>query len=205
MRFYQDQYIRSLAGAGHRRREHFRSGDKRNIYDHQIDRLANIRAAQFPRIALHANDPRIPLQLPRKLRDVHIHGINPGRVVLQQTIGESTGRATHIEANAAIHGDAEIINRAFELNPTPAGELLRAAIQCDARILSHSGSGGFCALVIYLYFAGKNHGQGLLQGFRQAALHEQGVQPFARCFGFHNCKRAHQKKCRAQNQSLRSA
>ena len=94
--------------------------------------MSSARRYRAFRSTLH--DARILPQLPIELVDGHVDRVYLARAALQQAIGESARRAADIEANPVARIDAEILERAFELQPAAARVAQRLADDLNPRI-----------------------------------------------------------------------
>src|ERR1700728_1836390 len=121
LRFYQNNKISVRRCQSHDGHEYLADADERHIYGHELRRLVNILGFQVARVFLQRHHAGILAQFPIQLIDGHVDGENFARTILQQTIGKSAGRTAHIHADAVERAEREILERAFQFQPRPAG------------------------------------------------------------------------------------
>ena len=86
----------------------------------EIERAAEVCRRAVPDIgSIPHVDTRVPADRPVQLTVTDIDGANARGSVLEQTIGESSGRCTRIETAFTRRVDCESVQRCFELQTTP--------------------------------------------------------------------------------------
>ncbi len=182
LRLDQDQIFRGGSGRGHHGGEHLGRGDKRNIQSHQVRGLGNLSGAKISGVFLELNYARVLLHAPGHLLGRHVDRIDAARTMLQQAVGEAAGGGADIEASFARGVDAEILERAFQLESGAAGVFCGGSADFDVRVGGDLGSRFFAAGAVYADFSSQDHGLRFFAGFGEAAFDDQEVEPFF--FGF---------------------
>ncbi len=90
--------------------------------------------------------------------------------MLEQAIREAAIRRADVQANTPRRLNHKVFQRAFELRPTTADELLQPAGDFDARVVRDWHTGLFHPLAVHLNFTGENHRQGFLRRSGAASL-----------------------------------
>lgn len=112
-----------IGGRGGQPRQHLTHGTQRNerqVGDDEIERAAEVCRRAVPDIgSIPHVDTRVPADRPVQLTVTDIDGANARGSVLEQTIGESSGRCTRIETAFTRRVDCESVQRCFELQTTP--------------------------------------------------------------------------------------
>src|SRR5579875_871105 len=133
--------------------------------------------AQITRMSLLQNHHAgVPANLPTYLVDAHVNGKHSARTTLQEAVGKSTCRGSHIHTDFAARVDGKMLQGGFQLEPTPAYILRWFPKKVNDSLRIHCNSTLLDFLVIYQHLARKDHGLGLFPRFRQATLYEQPVQ-----------------------------
>ncbi len=127
-----------------------------------------------------------------KLGVAHIHGIDFGRAVLKQTVGEPSGGSSGIQTDKSRNVQPEILNGRQQLVRSPAHKAFHS-VQNKARIgaklaprLVHRGKGASRGFILFRRseenLARHDQAMGLFATFRQALAEDQIVSPaFVAC------------------------
>ena len=144
----------------------------------KVSRFADILRPQISRVSLHRHHARVPPQLPIELINGHVHREYLARAILQQAIRKSSGRASHVHANSVSRTHAEILERAFQLQPAAAGVTQRLAGHLDERIRRHLRASFINLRAIHADLPGENQSLRALARRRKPLRDEKHVEPF---------------------------
>ena len=98
--------------------------------------------------------------------------------MLKQAVGESAGGGAHVQANLARHADAEGGQRRLQLQPAAADVAHCASQQAQRGAGPHQRARLFGFLFFDQNLSRQDQCLRLLASFRQAAFHQQFVQPY---------------------------
>ena len=124
-------------------------------------------------------DTLVLADLPGKLVGAHVHCDHVVGAVLQQAVGEATGRRAHVEATQPGDVEVEVVEGAFQLEPTAADIGMVRDLEANVRIGLHPGSGLVDYLVIDQYLACEDQATAAVARGDQAAFHQQLVDACA--------------------------
>ena len=108
-----------------------------------------------------------------------VHGVDVGRPVLEQAVGEAAGRGSGIEGAPAGDGDREPVQCGLELAAAPADEGRRGPEQDDGLVRGDEARRLVGVRAGDEDGAGGDRRLGLLPGIDEAASHELGIEPAA--------------------------
>lgn len=152
--------------------------------------------------ALVGHHPLIGAQLGGELVAAHVQAHHPGRALLQQQVGEAACALTHVQAGAALNGQAAVGQRAFELEAPARHETqLRVVGHLDLGLLRHilAGLGRYGPAL----GAEPAHGPALDQplggraGGREAALEDQLIDSHGKHLGGSDQRKLRIRLCRS--------
>src|SRR5215469_3012976 len=89
LRFDENEKNSSGLGDGDESEQNFRDGDEGNVDGDDAGRFGNVGGLEEARIFLDGDDARVAPELPVKLRDVYVDGVNAARAMLKQAIGKA--------------------------------------------------------------------------------------------------------------------
>ena len=93
----------------------------------------HLLAAEIARVHLFVdNYSRVVAQFPVELSGAGVDRIDARGAALQQAIGESAGGGANVQADFSSHGNSEMIERGFQLQPA-AADITRLLEQLDFR------------------------------------------------------------------------
>ena len=119
----------------------------------------------------HHNDALILPEFPGELAVTHIYRVDANRSSLEQTVGESSCRGTHVERNQSLDLDAKPVQCCRQFEPGPAHKR-RSSLDSDI-LFATDHSGRFDGnLAVDGYFAGHDEPSRLLTTLYQAAFQE---------------------------------
>jgi hypothetical protein len=150
--------------------------DEGKIKHRQINRFRNIVRQEMPEIELLAgDDPGVAADLPDQLVGAHIEGIDLGRAVLEQAVGEPAGGGSGIETGQAGRIDLKMRQGSFQFK-APSADIPWFGFDGNG-VVRFDGLSGFGGRVaINQHFAGKDETFGLLAGITEAAFREGGIE-----------------------------
>src|SRR5690606_11976145 len=135
-------------------------------------------------------------QLPVQLALADIDGVDLRRAVLQQYVGEAAGGGTHIDADAPLHRETEMLQAMGQLDAAAADPGMRLAAHFKLRIGADRMARLVEALLARKHQAGHDGGLGLGPAFRQPALHQRLIEPHL--LSLHACRSCMRRSLRAQ-------
>ena len=124
---------------------------------------------------LERDDALIALQLLCELVLADIDGEDFLRAALEQNLGEAAGRRAHVEADLALGGDAEMVERMDEFQAAARDEGIGPRLQRQLHARVQHVAGAFDLPVAGKDIAGADFGLGAVAAAEKALLHGQQV------------------------------
>ena len=145
------------------------------IHDRESHFFADVGGHHVARIELLFDDhARVIAQFPDQLVGPDIHGVDAAGPALQQAVGETAGGRAHINADPAVGGDLEGVERAFKLQSATADVAL-LFFDFEGRVWQHLGAGLVDDAVAAAHFSGKDQSLGLLARVAEATGDEKRI------------------------------
>ena len=149
--------------------------DEGTIDHHQVCRnkgWGKSRGGQFAGVGLlHHHHSPVAAQLPGELASTHVHGVDPGRASLQQTVGETPGRRAQIDSRQAGDVEVEMSERVFQLESATANESLGRG-EGDPVVRFHRITRLPAEAFVDPDFAGEDGAFGLFAAFAEPELNQ---------------------------------
>ena len=121
LRLDQSNYIRGFGYHALERRQNLIERNEGDIYNGEIEFYRELLGAKISAVnALQWHDSRVGSYLPIKLIMADIDRPHTGGAVLQQTIGEPSGRGAYINTEFIRGINVEFPERCFKLEPSPS-------------------------------------------------------------------------------------
>src|SRR5882672_8988557 len=166
------------------RRQHLFQRDEGHVDDGQRRLIAEEAWVQRARVCvLHDHHARVLAQPLVELAAADVDGVDDARTALEQAVREAARGGADVHADAALHADAEMLERVDELFAATA-DVGGAPFQVQLRLRGHERSGLVRTLTVDEHVAGHDGPQGLLPALDQPFLHQQPVQPHPRRHAF---------------------
>lgn len=173
----QDDGVAAWAQRGEGGWQHEREGDEGDIGDDEVHVFADVFGLEVADVVvLPGDDAGIAAQLPDELICAHVEGEDLAGAALQEAIGEASGARADIKADTACGIDAEVIERAFELEATTA-DVFGSGPDADGGVFGHELAGLGDGGVIDEHVPGEDEAFALLAGVAEAASDEKVIEP----------------------------